>query len=84
MHEATNLITMRNKDSGGDGTTASSGFVWCPTKVYYECPSMPIAVQLAAATPVNAELLEWAALPQNQPPQEWWDETVDPFARLDD
>lgn len=34
---------------------------------------------IAEITPPNSELLKWAARPENQPPQEWFDSDDDPF-----
>jgi hypothetical protein len=63
-----------------DERTVSDGAAWNPTS-YTRCeqPANVLVDQLAAATPMNSTLLRWAALPINQPPQSWWDDTTDPF-----
>ncbi len=34
---------------------------------------------LASSTPSNQDLLDWAAKPENQPPESWWNDTTNPF-----
>ena len=66
-------------DTSGANRTTSSGFSWRPRVTLYPAYSRSIVEQLAEATPRNTELLKWAARPENQPPQSWWDDTTDPF-----
>jgi len=61
-------------------SSSSSGFTWRPAVRRFAPPAKPLRQQLAEATPDNATLLEWARRPESQPPQEWWDDTTDPFA----
>ncbi len=35
--------------------------------------------EIEKITPSNAELLEWAERPENQPPESWWNDTTNPF-----
>ncbi len=66
-----------------NATTTSSGFTWVAREIRYEREGS-LSEQLAEATPDNSVLLDWAAGVSNQPPQEWWDSTDDPFAPLDE
>ncbi len=76
--QASNYTALGNVES--QGRTANSGTEWFPTMVrYYDPGSKPLAEQLAESTPSNAELVQWASRPKNQPPQSWWDDTSDPF-----
>jgi hypothetical protein len=43
-----------------------------------------LAEHVARSTPANAVLLDWARSGRNQPPQSWWDDETDPFARADE
>jgi hypothetical protein len=61
------------------GNTRSWGAIWYPRIIQQVNDLSEIEAQLARATPANSELLEWAAKPTNQPPQQWWDEEDDPF-----
>jgi len=57
----------------------SPGVVWDYTTRTYGVPQIPVDLQLANATPENPVLVRWASEDRNQPPEEWWDDTTDPF-----
>lgn len=59
-------------------TTACAGCSWIARGVVYH-NGEPVDDDLSKSTPSNAVLLAWAKKPENQPPQEWWDDEDDPF-----
>lgn len=64
--------------AGGASTTYSvDSYYWKATTTVYEHPATD--EDLAESTPANSDLLMWAARPENQPPQEWFDSDDDPF-----
>lgn len=69
------LLTLRAEEP----CTASSGFAWIPKQILYTNGAAWTPDEMVSATPDNAELLEWAFRPANQPPQSWWDDDSDPF-----
>ena len=46
---------------------------------YYTMACMHDEETLSAGTLSNGQRVDWAAKPENQPPQEWWDDENDPF-----
>ncbi|MFO0837600.1 MAG: hypothetical protein U1D55_03675 [Phycisphaerae bacterium] len=76
----TRLQTLgRHSDHPPVSERTASGFQWWPQERRENALLSNYAGQIAEATPVNADLLEWAARPENQPSQSWWDETGSPF-----
>lgn len=63
----------------------SSGFDWAPeSSTVYDPMPLVQGGQISETTPANVKLLEWAAKPENQPPQSWYDEEIDPFSLRED
>lgn len=70
----------RSPGGGGEARTEGSGITWRPTCIVKTWPTGESDRLVREMTPPNEQLQRWAARPENQPPQSWWDETDDPFA----
>ncbi len=60
-------------------SSSGTGATWHPTHETRQLAPGGQSLEIAQATPSNAVLLDWASKSSNQPPQSWWDETVNPF-----
>ena len=58
-------------------TYSVDSYYWKATTIVYENPVT--GEDIAEITPANSELLKWAARPENQPLQKWFDSDDDPF-----
>ena len=74
------MTTLQSMASDGRYVkTNSSGFLWHPLKLEQSLACSAVEERLASSTPSNPTLLEWSARVAAGPPQDWYDETTDPF-----
>lgn len=83
MSERTTLAWPEH--DGSDTTINEYGCSWTPSYSQSSVLSeVELSLAIARALPSQVRLLHLSERAEHMPPQEWWDETTDPFAPHED